>query len=115
MKRHSVTDVLPRELASAWISDLYRDHAPEILGYALRRSGDPDDAADVVAEAFLIAWRRLGEVPPGDETRLWLSGRPATSSPTKIAARAAVTVSPSGCGTSSADSFQLAWPSPPRL
>jgi RNA polymerase sigma-70 factor (ECF subfamily) len=74
MKRHSVTDVLPRELASAWISDLYRDHAPEILGYALRRSGDPDDAADVVAEAFLIAWRRLGEVPPGDEARLWLYG-----------------------------------------
>jgi RNA polymerase sigma-70 factor (ECF subfamily) len=55
-------------------SDLYRDHARELLGYALRRSPDPDDAADVVAETFLTAWRRLGEVPHGDEARLWLYG-----------------------------------------
>jgi RNA polymerase sigma-70 factor (ECF subfamily) len=63
-----------RELAAMRFSDLYRDHARGLLGYALRRSADPDDAADVVAETFLIAWRRLSEVPHGDRARLWLYG-----------------------------------------
>jgi RNA polymerase sigma factor (sigma-70 family) len=75
MKRDAaVSDVPPRKLAAARISDLYRDHARELLGYALRRSADRDDAADVVAETFLIAWRRIGEVPLDDEARLWLYG-----------------------------------------
>jgi RNA polymerase sigma-70 factor (ECF subfamily) len=76
MKRESAstTDALPRELAEVRFSALYREHMRELLGYALRRSSDPDDAADVVAETFLIAWRRLGEVPPGGDGRLWLYG-----------------------------------------
>jgi RNA polymerase sigma-70 factor (ECF subfamily) len=75
MRRDSaVTHDLPRELAEGRFSDLYRDHARELLGYALRRRPDPDDAADVVAETFLVAWRRLGEVPLGGEARLWLYG-----------------------------------------
>jgi RNA polymerase sigma-70 factor, ECF subfamily len=63
---------LPRELAEARFSRLYRDHEREILRYALRRSAEPQDAADVVAETFLVAWRRLGEVPVDKEGRLWL-------------------------------------------
>jgi RNA polymerase sigma-70 factor (ECF subfamily) len=49
------------------------NHAP-ILGYALRRTDSPDDAADILAETFLAAWRRLDDVPAGDEARLWLYG-----------------------------------------
>lgn len=67
-------DTLGGELAAARISDLYRDHARDILGYALRRTRNPEDAADVVAETFLVAWRRLGEVPLGGEARPWLYG-----------------------------------------
>lgn len=52
---------------------LYAAHFDAVLGYALRRSA-ADDAADVAAEAFLIAWRRLDDVPEGDATRLWLYG-----------------------------------------
>ncbi len=44
------------------------------LAYALRRVEGPEDAADVVAETFLIAWRRLGAVPLGDGARIWLYG-----------------------------------------
>ena len=33
-----------------------------LLGYAVRRVADPADAADVVAETFLVAWRRLDDV-----------------------------------------------------
>lgn len=45
-----------------------------LLGYAVRRVADPADAADVVAEAFLVAWRRIDEAPAGDEARPWLFG-----------------------------------------
>ncbi|RSN68485.1 MULTISPECIES: RNA polymerase sigma factor [Actinomadura] len=45
-----------------------------ILGYVLRRCTSPDDAADVVAEIFTVAWRRLDDVPEGDAARLWLYG-----------------------------------------
>jgi RNA polymerase sigma factor (sigma-70 family) len=38
----------------------------------LRRVRDAQDAADVVAEVFLVAWRRLDDVPAGDGGRLWL-------------------------------------------
>jgi len=33
-----------------------------VRGYALRRT-DPDEADDVVAETFLIAWRRFDDIP----------------------------------------------------
>src|SRR5215472_12223538 len=49
------------------------NHAP-ILGFALRRTASPDDAADILAETFLTAWRRLDELPAGDDARLWLYG-----------------------------------------
>jgi RNA polymerase sigma-70 factor (ECF subfamily) len=70
----TMTDALPRELAEQRFGRLYREHSREILGYALRRCPDPEDAADAVAETFLAAWRRLAEVPLGEEGRLWLYG-----------------------------------------
>ena len=53
---------------------LYAAHVDPILGYALRRVSTPADAADVVAETFLVAWRRRTEVPDGEAARLWLYG-----------------------------------------
>jgi RNA polymerase sigma-70 factor (ECF subfamily) len=53
---------------------LYRAHADPVLAFALRRVRQPEDAADVVAQTFTVAWRRVGELPPGDEARLWLYG-----------------------------------------
>jgi RNA polymerase sigma-70 factor (ECF subfamily) len=54
--------------------EIYTSSYRSLLGYALRRCPDPDDAADVVAETFLIAWRRIEEVPKAGEARLWLYG-----------------------------------------
>jgi RNA polymerase sigma-70 factor (ECF subfamily) len=51
---------------------VYAEHVDRVLGYALRRVDRAEDAADVVAETFLIAWRRLGDVPEEPRTRLWL-------------------------------------------
>lgn len=43
-------------------TELYRQFYSRVLAYALRRI-DPDQARDVVDETFLIAWRRLADVP----------------------------------------------------
>lgn len=43
-------------------TDLYRGQYEAVLRYALRRT-DPETARDVVAETFLVAWRRLDAVP----------------------------------------------------
>jgi RNA polymerase sigma factor (sigma-70 family) len=51
---------------------LYQHCGSRLLAYALRRTASPEDAADVVAETFMIAWRRLGDVPPGEAEMLWL-------------------------------------------
>jgi len=65
---------LGRELAQIRFGRIYRDQGRAILAYALRRVEDPEDAADVVAETFLVAWRRLDEVPNDARARLWLFG-----------------------------------------
>lgn len=43
-----------------------------LLAYAVRRVADPCDAADVIAETYLVAWRRLDQVPTGEGERPWL-------------------------------------------
>jgi RNA polymerase sigma factor (sigma-70 family) len=53
---------------------LFNETRADLLAYALRRAGSPEDAADVLAETFLIAWRKLDSLPPGDDARLWLFG-----------------------------------------
>lgn len=52
---------------------LYDDNYVLLMGYALRRV-PAEDASEIVAETFLVTWRRLSEVPDGDRTRLWLYG-----------------------------------------
>jgi RNA polymerase sigma factor (sigma-70 family) len=53
---------------------LFDDTERDLLSYAVRRVQRPEDAADIVAETFLVVWRRLDDVPPGAEARLWLYG-----------------------------------------
>ncbi|MGP3920165.1 RNA polymerase sigma factor [Nonomuraea sp. 10N515B] len=53
---------------------VYTQTYEHILGYAMRRCDSPEDAADVVAETFAIAWRRVDALPSGGEARLWLYG-----------------------------------------
>ncbi|HEY2076987.1 MAG TPA: sigma-70 family RNA polymerase sigma factor [Streptosporangiaceae bacterium] len=54
--------------------ELYAAHHIPLLGYALRRTDNTDDAADVLAETFMVAWRRIDEIPPDPKARLWLYG-----------------------------------------
>ncbi|MGJ6968723.1 RNA polymerase sigma factor [Streptosporangium sp. G11] len=53
---------------------VYDAYYPAVYQYAARRTGSPDDTADVISETFLTAWRRIGDVPEGEEALLWLYG-----------------------------------------
>jgi RNA polymerase sigma-70 factor, ECF subfamily len=53
---------------------LYEATYADLLRF-VRRRADPSHAEDIVAEAFLVAWRRLGEVPSRlVDARAWLFG-----------------------------------------
>lgn len=51
---------------------MFRDNYGGLYAYALRRAA-PDDAEEVVAETFSIAWRRWDDAPR-DRVRPWLYG-----------------------------------------
>jgi RNA polymerase sigma-70 factor (ECF subfamily) len=55
-------------------SSLYREHYRSVRAYAVRRIESEADAADVVADVFVTAWRRLPEVPGPPADVLWLYG-----------------------------------------
>jgi RNA polymerase sigma factor (sigma-70 family) len=55
--------------------DAYSRSGTAVLGYALRRSTSREDAFDVVAETFAVAWRRRDDMPADpEEIRPWLFG-----------------------------------------
>ena len=53
---------------------LYRELYAPIAGYVLRRAASPEDAAEAIAETFVVLWRRLDACPAGDDARPWLFG-----------------------------------------
>jgi RNA polymerase sigma-70 factor, ECF subfamily len=61
----------PEADAEARFEALYERHYGRVLDYVLRRARR-DEADDVVADTFLVAWRQLERVP--DEPLAWLLG-----------------------------------------
>jgi RNA polymerase sigma-70 factor, ECF subfamily len=53
---------------------LFRDTRTDLLAYIMRRSQNAEDAADLLAETYLIAWQKLDVIPTGERARLWLFG-----------------------------------------
>jgi len=49
-------------------------HRNALLRYGLRRLEDYSGAEDLVAETFVVVWRRFDDVPPRDEELFWLYG-----------------------------------------
>jgi RNA polymerase sigma-70 factor (ECF subfamily) len=49
--------------------------APDVLAYFERRVSDREDAADLLGETLLVAWRRADVVPrEHPQSRMWLFG-----------------------------------------
>jgi len=53
---------------------LFSANYGDVLAYALRRCRSRQDAEDVTAETFAVAWRRINQVPAGEHARAWLFG-----------------------------------------
>jgi RNA polymerase sigma-70 factor (ECF subfamily) len=56
----------------ARLDELIVKHVADVAAYCRWRCVSEEDAQDAVSEVFLIAWRRLGDVPDGDAGRVWL-------------------------------------------
>ncbi|MET8145517.1 RNA polymerase sigma factor [Sphaerisporangium sp. NPDC005288] len=54
--------------------EIYMAHYADLLGYVRRRTECADDAADALSETFTTAWRRVRDIPEGEQARLWLYG-----------------------------------------
>src|SRR6476620_247084 len=53
---------------------LYESSYGDLLRFVQRRA-EPTNAEDMVAEAFLVVWRRFSEVPTNeDDARAWIFG-----------------------------------------
>lgn len=58
---------------AARMDRLVTAHAQDVLAYLRRRTTEPEDAADVLAQTLLTAWRRVDDLPVDDHAaRLWL-------------------------------------------
>jgi RNA polymerase sigma factor (sigma-70 family) len=53
---------------------LYADTRTSLLAYLVRRAETAEEAADLLGEVYLVAWRHIGQVPAGGQARLWLFG-----------------------------------------
>jgi RNA polymerase sigma-70 factor (ECF subfamily) len=53
--------------------EIYRRYGKPLQAYCARRTAG-SQVADAVAETFLVAWRRIDQVPDGDATLPWLYG-----------------------------------------
>ena len=59
--------------ANARFRNIFAAHFPMVQRYCARRLSVAD-ANDAVSEVFLVVWRRIDDVPGGDETVPWLIG-----------------------------------------
>lgn len=69
-----MTASTPADERRARFETLYHSTRGEVLGYLLRRTPEAEDAADLLAEVYVVAWRRLDAIPTTEEARLWLFG-----------------------------------------
>lgn len=76
---------------TARFDNLFSAYGAPILAYCRMRARSRVDAEDALAEVFLVAWRRLEDIPDGDGARAWLyaTARRVTANQFRSARRSA--------------------------
>jgi len=59
---------------NAIVEALFSAHYEAVMRYARRRTSQLADAEEAVAQTFVVAWRRLEDMPAPDERLPWLYG-----------------------------------------
>jgi RNA polymerase sigma factor (sigma-70 family) len=55
------------------LTELHERVASDLLRFLERQAGSAEDAADLLAETFLVAWQHVSRIPAGDEeARMWM-------------------------------------------
>jgi RNA polymerase sigma factor (sigma-70 family) len=65
---------MKRMVEASYFRALFETNYSALVRYACHRGLDRDEADDLIAGIFEVAWRRLDEIPRGDEAVLWLYG-----------------------------------------
>jgi hypothetical protein len=86
--------------------ELFGAFCLDVVDYCRWRAS-ASDGEDAVAEVFLTAWRRLGDVPRGDAARVWLYANRAPGD------RETTSVDQTSCGARRASGAHGAAPRPP--
>ncbi|GIF46783.1 RNA polymerase ECF family sigma subunit [Asanoa ferruginea] len=61
--------------AEARFTELMNEHGRAVLGYLARRTEPQHASADLMADVFVVVWRRLDDVPTDPaQARAWLIG-----------------------------------------
>ncbi len=63
--------VVDEAVAEERFRRIYAAYERQVYAYCLRRI-DRDEAIDCTADTFLVAWRRIADVPDGDTALPWL-------------------------------------------
>jgi len=86
---------MPADDAATSFDAAFRAHVRAVRAYTLRRTA-PEDAADIVAETFAVAWRRWDDAPAdplpwllGIARRVLANARRTSSRASRAAARVA--------------------------
>jgi RNA polymerase sigma-70 factor (ECF subfamily) len=64
---------VPHDDQRARFESMYAEHRLRVLAYCLRRTRS-EDASDVCAETFVVAWKRIDDIPPPPLTLPYLYG-----------------------------------------
>ncbi len=67
------SESIEADAQAAEFCNVYRDYYPQVFRY-MRRRTDEESALDATADTFLVAWRRLDDLPEGDSILPWLYG-----------------------------------------
>lgn len=65
----------PATSPADWVTEVIEANGRDLLGYFIRRVRDPDAAADLLGNLFVIVWRRRDTLPTDPERgRMWCFG-----------------------------------------
>lgn len=65
----------PATSSADWVTEFIRANGRDLLGYFIRRVSNPDVAADLLGNLFVVVWRRRDSLPTDPErARMWCFG-----------------------------------------